>query len=262
MVGGPLSNQPEVELQTETPQTGARPADSLPAEKAHGGRFPLLAPDALDDDQLALYNTIAGPPRAGGPFLVVDDDGHLAGPFNALLYAPQIGHAVQALGAALRFGGELSNRTRELVICAVAAERASTYEWYAHSRVALTVGITPDELESLRGGFVPAGLPDDERSALTFTAALLNGRTVSAKDHAAALTQHGHSGVTELSVLVGYYRALSGLLAAGAVEAPVASAPPANTPVTPAPDSPPADTESTPTSQPHLLTTTTKGEHP
>lgn len=244
--GGPLSNQQP----SNQPQSGQEQP-----EKAHGGRFPLLAPAALDDAQLALYNTIAGPPRAGGPFLVVDDDGHLAGPFNALLHSPQIGHAVQALGAALRFGGELSDRTRELVICAVAAERSSAYEWYAHSRVALTVGITADELESLRGGHLPADLPDDERSALTFTAALLNGRTVSAEDHAAALAHHGHSGITELSVLVGYYRALSGLLAAGAVEAPVVQAP-ANSAD---PFSSPT-TDSTLTTHPQSLTT--KGEHP
>ncbi len=225
-------------------------AERQPTEKADGGRFPLLAPGVLDDDQLALYNTIAGPPRAGGPFLVVDDDGHLAGPFNALLYAPQIGQAVQALGAALRFGGKLPARTRELVICAVAAERCSAYEWYAHSRVALTVGITPAELENLRGGFVPAELPDDELSALTFTAALLNGRAVSDVDHAAALEHHGHEGITELSILVGYYRALSGLLAAGDVGAPAARAPAVNMPA--APHSQP----------PSHITTTTKGERP
>ncbi|MHA7293386.1 carboxymuconolactone decarboxylase family protein [Arthrobacter sp. HLT1-21] len=221
-------------------------------EKAHGGRFPLLAPDALDDEQLALYNTIAGPPRAGGPFLVVDADGHLAGPFNALLYAPQIGQAVQALGAALRFGGKLPARTRELVICAVAAERCSAYEWYAHSRVALTVGITNEELGSLRGGFLPAELPDDEHSALTFTAALLGGRTVTDSDHAAALKHHGHAGITELSILVGYYRALSGLLAAGDVNAPIVNAP--------VPDVQGAH-EATPNSHPQSHTTI-KGEHP
>ncbi|GAA1125883.1 carboxymuconolactone decarboxylase family protein [Arthrobacter flavus] len=212
--------------------------EGQPTEKADGGRFPLLAPGVLDDDQLALYTTIAGPPRAGGPFLVVDDDGHLAGPFNALLYAPHIGEAVQALGAALRFGGKLPARARELVICAVAAERCSAYEWYAHSRVALSVGITATELENLRGGFVPAGLPDDELSALTFTAALLNGRTVSDADHATALAHHGHDGITELSILVGYYRALAGLLAAGDVGAPA-----------------------TPNSHPQSHTTT-KGERP
>ncbi|MHA7155646.1 carboxymuconolactone decarboxylase family protein [Arthrobacter sp. TMN-50] len=228
-------------------------SEPQPTEKADGGRFPLLEPGALDEEQLALYNTIAGPPRAGGPFLVVDDDGHLAGPFNALLYAPQIGQAVQALGAALRFGGKLPARTRELVICAVAAERCSAYEWYAHSRVALTVGITPTELDNLRGGFVPAELPDDERSALTFTAALLNGRTVSDADHAATLEHHGHEGITELSILVGYYRALSGLLAAGDVNAPVVNAQATNALAT---------HESTPNSHPQSHITTTKGEHP
>lgn len=119
------------------------------SELSHAGRFPLLAPDALMDAQRAVYDAAAGPPRANGPFVVVDDDGHLAGPFNALLYSPDIGQAVQALGAALRSGGTLSGRTRELVICAVAAELDSDYEWYAHSRVALSVGVCPAELAVL-----------------------------------------------------------------------------------------------------------------
>ena len=128
------------------------------SERAHGGRFPLLAPNALTDAQRALYEAVAGPPRANGPFLVVDDGSHLAGPFNALLYSPDIGQAVQALGAALRFGGSLSDRTRELVICAVATELNSDYEWYAHSRVALSVGVRPAELGE-RACWQDAGCP-------------------------------------------------------------------------------------------------------
>lgn len=198
----------------------AHTAQSAPKkEKALGGRFPLLAPGALSGKQRNVYDAVAGPPRGDGPFLVVDDDGHLAGPFNALLYSPDIGHAVQALGATLRFGGTLPDRTRELLICAVALELDSDYEWYAHSRVAAVVGIMPEELDGLRTG-KPIALDSAEQAALSLAQAMLRGNTVDAGIHADALSHYGHDGVTEIAVLVGYYRMLSGLLAVGDVPAP------------------------------------------
>lgn len=193
------------------------------SERADGGRYPLLGPDELSDAQRLVYNEVSGPQRADGPFLVVDDDGYLAGPFNSLLYAPEIGYKLQAVGAALRFSGTLTGRTRELMICAVAAELDSDYEWYAHSRVALSVGVSPAELASLYAGETPPGLSPDEYAALGLAAQLLHGNAISAEVHAEALKHYGHSGVTELVVLVGYYRTLAGLLATGNVPAPLDS---------------------------------------
>ena len=195
------------------------------SERADGGRFPLLAPDSLADAQRTVYDAVASPPRGDGPFLVVDDDGHLAGPFNALLYSPNIGLAVQALGTALRFGGTLPGRTRELVICAVAAELNSDYEWYAHSRVALSVGVSSAELESVRSGRTPDAIGPGEQAALSLAIALLRDRVVGTEVHAAALEFHGHSGVVELAVLVGYYQTLAGLLTTADVFAPTDSIP-------------------------------------
>lgn len=184
------------------------------------GRFPLLAPAELSDQQRDLYGAIAGPPRGNGPFSIVDEAGRLNGPFNALLYSPAIGNAVQALGAALRFGGSLPDRTRELVICAVAAELESAYEWYAHSRVATSVGISGTELTELHDGEIPATLAADESAALGLTRALLHGNAVGHEVHAAALEYFGHEGIMELTVLVGYYRLLAGILAAGDIPVP------------------------------------------
>lgn len=222
----------------ETVSAGSRPRQA--------GRFPLLAPAELSDQQRDLYDAIAGPPRGNGPFSLADEAGCLTGPFNALLHSPAIGNAVQALGAVLRFGGSLSDRTRELVICAVAAELESAYEWYAHSRVATSVGISGTELSKLRAGEFPDTLAPDESAALVLARALLRGNAVGPDVHAAALEHFGHGGVTEISVLVGYYRLLAGVLAAGDVPAP----PPATGKLRPKP----ADTHSTNTN------ITTQGE--
>ncbi|HZI97637.1 MAG TPA: carboxymuconolactone decarboxylase family protein [Actinomycetales bacterium] len=190
-------------------------------EPLREGRLPLLAPETLDDGQRAVYDAITGGPRAGGPFRVVDDQGRLAGPFNAMLHAPAIGQAVQQLGAALRFSGVLPARTRELVICAVAAHWDSDYEWYAHSRVAASVGVTPSELAGLRDRRAPAGLAPGEAAALGLALSLLADRAVDDGTYAAAQTHHGHAGVVELALLVGYYQALAGLLATADVPAPL-----------------------------------------
>ncbi|HET9348269.1 MAG TPA: carboxymuconolactone decarboxylase family protein, partial [Arthrobacter sp.] len=53
--------------------------------------------------------------------------------------------------------------------------------------------------------------------------ALLRGTTVGPEVHAAALEHFGHGGITEISVLVGYYRLLAGILAAGDVPLPPAA---------------------------------------
>lgn len=183
-------------------------------------RLALLHPVDLDEDQRALYEQITGLPRTNSPFRITHEDGSLAGPFNALLYAPRIGHVVQALGAALRFHGTLPPRMRELVICAVAAALGSDYEWYAHSRVAVTVGVSEAELVDLEAGVIPKESSDAEAAALNLTHELLEGNVISEAVYASAEHQLSSQGITELTILVGYYRTLAGLLAVAAVPAP------------------------------------------
>ena len=188
-------------------------------------RFPLVAPAELSADQADLYGKITAGPRANGPFRIMHDDGSLAGPFNALLFAPAIGNAVQELGAALRFGGSIPDRARELVICAVAAALDSEYEWYAHSHAAVVVGISEEELAQLKAGTIPREASGYEAAALELTRELIAEAGVKEDIHARAGEHLGHGGVTELTVLVGYYRTLAGLLAVADVRAPADTAP-------------------------------------
>lgn len=184
------------------------------------GRLPLLDPANLDPAQRQVYDAIASGPRASGPFSVVDGAGRLLGPFNALLHQPTIGAAVERLGSALRFSGALDARTRELVICAVAARWDSGYEWYAHSRMAREVGICEDELAEVAAGRLPTGLADGESAALRLATGLLHDHAVSAEVYADVVTHHGEPGLVELCAVVGYYQLLAGLLAAVDVAAP------------------------------------------
>lgn len=172
-------------------------------------RIPPLTPADLDAEQSALYERIAGGPRAAGPqhFALTDDDGALRGPFNAFLLAPAIGDAAQELGAALRYRGSLPNRAREISILLVARHFHSPFEREAHERVGSAAGLREPELRALREGRVD-GFSCVEGAAARLTLALLDGDLDDAgwQDASAAI---GAAGIFEVSTLVGYYGMLA-----------------------------------------------------
>src|SRR6185369_9661825 len=120
-------------------------------------RLRRLVPADLDEAQRLLYDRIVGGPRANGPRPVplTEPDGSLRGPFNAMLYAPAVGEALQSLGAAVRFGTALSDRVREIAILAVAAHWDSAFERYAHEAIGRVVGLSEDIIAALRAGTEP-----------------------------------------------------------------------------------------------------------
>jgi|HubBroStandDraft_6_1064221.scaffolds.fasta_scaffold1086543_1 4-carboxymuconolactone decarboxylase len=174
-------------------------------------RLPRFSPADLDDAQRELYEAITGGPRAAGPqlFALADAHGRLNGPFNAMLAAPALGHAVQRLGAAIRYETSLSGRIREMAILAVAAQWDSAFERYAHEPVGRAAGLTDAEVVSLRSGEVPLLADDAERAALTLVLAVLRDGDVDDRTYADVVSIIGNRAVFELTTLVGYYATLA-----------------------------------------------------
>lgn len=173
------------------------------------GRLPWPRPDELDEPRRRVYDAIAGGPRASGPFRLIDDEGRLEGPFNAMLVSPGVGMALQDLGAAVRYRTALTDRAREIAILALAAVRRSDFEWYAHERVGRHAGLTDDELASLIRSEEPAGLTDDERVVLCTTVALATRGDLDDEEFEQAVATLDRPGLAELVVLVGYYDLLA-----------------------------------------------------
>src|ERR1700730_18396460 len=100
-------------------------------------RLPVLRPDELSEEQRQLYAEIVGGPRGAGPqlFALADAEGGLNGPYNAMLFAPRLGRALQGLGSAVRYQTDLSPRVREMSILVVAAAWDSDFERYAHEPI-------------------------------------------------------------------------------------------------------------------------------
>lgn len=175
------------------------------------GRLPWPRPDELDQARRAVYDGIAGGPRAAGPqaFRLTDDEGRLEGPFNAMLVSPGVGMALQDLGAAVRYRTALSDRAREIAILALAALRRSDFEWYAHERVGRRAGLTDGEIAAIRRGDEPPELSGTELAVLRTTVALAAAGDLDDEQFTRAESALGREQLAELVVLVGYYDLLA-----------------------------------------------------
>lgn len=174
------------------------------------GDLPWLAPTELGSDATAVYNSIAGGPRAAGPqhFQLTDSNGRLEGPFNAMVVAPAIGGPLQELGSAIRYRTLLTDRAREVAILTLAAELASDFEWYAHAPIARACGISDTDIDAIRLGNEPQGLDTTEALVLQVTRSLVRDRDVTPPLAEECHTVFGSDGFVELVVLVGYYQTL------------------------------------------------------
>ena len=176
-------------------------------------RLPVLTPDQLNPEQKRVYDNISGDVRRQQTrrFRMVNDDGTLSGPFNALLYAPEVGDAVQRLGAALRFGSSLPGHLRELAILMVARRWRANYEWYAHAPIAAREELGEAVIEAVKAGKTPdAGA--DVQTVYRFVRELVETRRVCDETYHETRALIGDQGLVELISLVGYYSLLAGLL--------------------------------------------------
>jgi 4-carboxymuconolactone decarboxylase len=175
------------------------------------GRLPWYKPHELDAPRRQLYDRITGGPRAHGPqaFERVDEHGRLHGPFNALLVSPDVGSAVQELGAAIRFKSELTPRAREIAILEVAVLRTSAFEWYAHERVGKQAGLTVAELAALREGEPAPTFSPSEALVRATVQLLVRERDLDDDQYTAIGEALGERGLMDLIALVGYYELLA-----------------------------------------------------
>ncbi|HLI15156.1 MAG TPA: carboxymuconolactone decarboxylase family protein [Acidimicrobiales bacterium] len=197
---------------SERGQAPTPPAEpEAAAAEARAGRLPWLHPDELTAEQRAVYDAIVAGPRrrdAASSFLA-DATGRLEGPFNAMLFSPAVGAAVQALGAALRYRSALSPRQREVAVLEIAARLRSDFEWLAHEPLARRAGLAEVDLAALRTGVRAPGLERDEAAVRRAVASLVETGDLEDALFAELVEALGIAGCTDLVHLVGYYRMLA-----------------------------------------------------
>ncbi|MFP6836612.1 MAG: hypothetical protein VB948_10980 [Pseudomonadales bacterium] len=178
-------------------------------------RLPEISVEDLPADQGAVLEAIRSGPRGGkhGPL-------GLVGPFGVWVRAPAIGMAIQALGAAARFESPLADNVMEVAICTVGAFYRAKFEFAAHRNLALSAGVSAEQLERLRIGDLPI-FHGGEDLAYRVATSLLNQHGIDSDTYAAAQAQFGEQGLIELVSIVGYYGMVS--LTLNAFEVPLSA---------------------------------------
>jgi 4-carboxymuconolactone decarboxylase len=176
-------------------------------------RLVPLTPDALDRAQHHVYASIVSGRRASrSPFLLRRPDGSLTGPFDLMVRVPSVGGPLSSLGEAIRFDTSLSDREREIAVLAVAALLDSTFERYAHERVAAIVGLTRVEIEALAEPAVATFDDVAEAEILDLVTTLVTGAPIDEARYQELERRLGSRKLVEVVALVGYYRLLADLL--------------------------------------------------
>jgi 4-carboxymuconolactone decarboxylase len=188
-----------------------------------GGRLPLLDPAKLSVKQREVYDrTIATmvPWADAAHFQSRTADGKLIGPFNPVLFAPEMASCFADLQAAEARYTPLSERVRQVVILTVGAVWKADYELYAHSAVALKAGLSEAVVRSLANGGSPEELSGEEQVAQRFVRQLTAERHVEEPIYRAAEAVFGREGVVAMTFLAGCYQVVCSILNEFEIPAP------------------------------------------
>ena len=147
--------------------------------------MPRLGPqtfDTLDDAQKVLWENITTGPRGnpdrehGG---LAGADGALIGPFNALFLSPELGDAIQKLGAAIRYQTSLPADLLEVAICTMGGHWRANFEFWAHARLAVNAGVSEGAIDAIGDGEQPFFGDDRQQAVHQFGRELIENQRVS-----------------------------------------------------------------------------------
>ena len=131
------------------------------------------------------------------------------GPFELLMYSPQVMSQARAMGDYLRYKSAIGNTLSELVILLTAREWRQDYEWSVHYPIALKAGIRKEVADDIAVGRRPIAMSPDEETVFDFTSELLRNKQVSDATFERAKSRLGMKGVVDMTGLVGYYTLLA-----------------------------------------------------
>ena len=172
-------------------------------------RLAPIDPADLTPAQKEVHDSIASGPR-----------GSVRGPFAALLHNPGVANAVQRMGAMLRFDGTLPDNLRELAILCTGRFWTAQYEWYAHAKIALEVGVDEAVVNAIAQRRRPSFTKSDEAAVYEFCTELHEKQSVSDEHYAWVVEQLGEAGAVELIALCGYYTLIAMTLNVAQTEVP------------------------------------------
>jgi 4-carboxymuconolactone decarboxylase len=131
------------------------------------------------------------------------------GPFEPMMYSPQVMSQARAMGDYLRYKSAIGNTLSELAILITAHKWMQDYEWGVHHPIALKSGIRKEIADDIAAGRRPTAMSPDEEAVFDFTSELLRNMQVSDATFERAKSRFGTKGVVDMTGIVGYYTFLA-----------------------------------------------------
>lgn len=142
--------------------------------------------------------------------------GYVSNLMRCLLHSPEAAKAHGTYGHFLRFDTDLTERQRELVICATV--RGVPYGWAHHGQLLAQLGMSPAQMAELKDGTVPQGLPADEQALCAYSFAFTACRGVPDAVLAEARQHFSDKQIVDASLLSAYFMGGGAVITAFAPE--------------------------------------------
>ncbi len=142
--------------------------------------------------------------------------GNVSHVLRSLAHAPQGLRAFAGYGEYVRYRTTLSGRVRELTILALAC--GNQYAWTHHVPFALKEGVMQAEVDQLNAGKLATTLSTSECAAIAYAREFAQGGNVSDATFVQLHKEFGERGVTDVTLLCGYFIALASVINALRVE--------------------------------------------
>ena len=161
-------------------------------------RLPVIPPAQYDAEQA----------KAADEFLAARKT-PVFGPFEPLMWSPQVMSQARAMGDYLRYKSAIGNTLSELAILVTSRQWSQDYEWHVHYPIALKAGIRKEIADAIGEGRRPEDMSEDETIVYDFSSELHGTRRVSDATYARAEKRFGRKGVVDLTGINAYYTLLA-----------------------------------------------------
>ena len=162
------------------------------------GRYTELPLDKMTPDQKKAYE------------FTVKERGEVPGPYKIWLQNPKLMEVMVPLGAYYQGHSSLSKAEIEIATNLTNAKWLAGYSNYEHEIIAeKDGGLPPEKVEALIAG-LPTSFEDPRQQVVyDITSALIAPRVVPTGLYRRAVELLGHRGLTDLTVLIGYFTCVS-----------------------------------------------------
>jgi len=138
--------------------------------------------------------------------------GRISGPSTIVLWSPGLARPWNEISEYLHRQSIVEPPHAELAVCATAREKDCAYIWNAHVPLARKAGVPAATIDAVRERRPVIGLSGAEASVVLYVRQLTQNNRVESDVFDQLLEAHGPRWLVELTVWVGRYQALAGIL--------------------------------------------------